>query len=300
MMSVRSNCPVPKKRPLLKSARVYPPSKTDGGVARPGLRERLRAVFSTPEWQRWKRIAAGLLVVWMAGAAFPPAPPPAGAELDQNWVLGLNMAQAQHLVPGREIIWTYGPLGALSQPDPAGGRVWWPLVYRLGMYGLWVAALMRLRRRPWIVLVFGLAALLDPFLASDHLELALYAFTLLALIDDGWPRKVELGILGFLAGVALLGKVSLGIQALAMLAGVGFAIQWRERRGIAEIGTAFLLAAATVVGLYWASTGDIASLPLYFRNTLELMAGYSESMSLPGPMWQGVTACLFGGARWVR
>ena len=285
-----------KKRPFAKPARVDLRSKRDAGVVRPGLRERLTTLFSTPEWQRRKRIAAVLLVIWMAGAAFPPAPPPAGAELDQNWVLGLNMAQAQHLAPGREIIWTYGPLGALSQPDPAGGRVWWPLVYRLGMYGLWVAALVRLRRRPWIVLVFGLAALLDPFLASDHLESALYAFTLLALIDDGWPRKVELGILGFLAGVALLGKVSLGIQALAMLAGVGFAIQWREKRGFAEVGAAFLLAAATVVGLYWASTGDIASLPLYFRNTLELMAGYSESMAMPGPTWQVVLALLAVGA----
>src|ERR1035441_7442972 len=230
--------PVSKKRPFAKPARVDLRSKKDAGVVRPGLRERLTTLFSTPEWQRRKRIAAVLLVVWMAGAAFPPAPPPAGAGMGPElglgvdigpgphpgaagggdwrryWVWGLNMAQAQHLVPGREIIWTYGPLGALSQPDPAGGRVWWPLVYRLGMYGLWVAALVRLRRRPWIVLVFGLAALLDPFLASDHLELALYAFTLLALIDDGWPRKVELGILGFLAGVALLGKVSLGIQAL--------------------------------------------------------------------------------------
>src|ERR1035437_7423699 len=241
--------PVSKKRPFAKPARVDLRSKRDAGVVRPGLRERLTTLFSTPEWQRRKRIAAGLLGIWMAGAAFPPAPPPAGAGMGPKLGLGADIAPGPPLVPGREIIWTYGPLGALSQPDPAGGRVWWPLVYRLGMYGLWVAALMRLWRRPWIVLVFGLAALLDPFLASDHLELALYAFTLLVFLDNGRPRRLELGILGFLAGVALLGKVSLGIQALAMLAGVGFAIQWRERRGIAEIGAAFLLAAATVAGL---------------------------------------------------
>ena len=303
---------MPRRRPRPKSARAYSPSKSfaeptseppserpserDAGVVRPGLRERLRTLFATAEWQRSKQIAAVLLVVWMAGAAFPSAPPPAGTALDQSWILGLNMAQAQHLVPGREIIWTYGPLGALSLPDAAGGRVWLPLIYRLGMYGLWVAALMRLRRRPWIVLVFGLAALLDPFLTSEHLELALYAFTLLVWLDDGWPRKLELGILGFLTGVALLGKVSIGVEAVGMLAGVGFAIQWRERRGMAEIGAAFLLVAATVVGLYWAVTGDIASLPLYFRNALELMAGYSESMSWPGPMWQVVVALLGVGA----
>src|ERR1035441_6266967 len=90
---------VPRKRPRAKFARAHSPpkspvksfaeprsvpafadpSKTDGCVARPGLRERLRAVFSTPEWQRRKRIAAVLLVIWMAGAPFPPAPPPAGA-----------------------------------------------------------------------------------------------------------------------------------------------------------------------------------------------------------------------------
>jgi len=226
----------------------------------------------------------------MVLATFPAGPAPEGPELDQSWTLALNIAHAQGLVAGKDVIWTYGPLGYLSNPSPAAGGKFLPLLYRLGVYSLWAAALIRLRRRPWMVLTLGLAALLDPFVATDHLEVAVYAGALLVLTDAPRWRDIELLVLAFLAGVSLLGKESLGIQAVAILVCLMAMLFWRDRRWPRQILAPLGVLVATVTGLYWAWTGDPASLPLYFRNSLELISGYSENMSTPGAAWQVVLA----------
>ncbi len=243
--------------------------------------------FLAGAWVRWGSPALIVLSVWMMLAAFPAGPAPDGTELDQSWALALNLAHSQGLVAGKDVVWTYGPLGYLSQPSPASGQKYVPLFYRLGIYGLWGAVLIRLRRRPWMVLALGLAALLDPFVVTDHLEMAIYAVTLLALVDDSprW-RDAGLSLLALLAGIALLGKVSLGLQAAVMLACVAILLFWRNRSWTRQILAPAAILLVTVTALFWASTGDLGSLPLYFRNSLQITSGYSENMSILGPAWQ--------------
>ena len=168
----------------------------------------MRSFFDRPAV---RRIILLLLSTWCLLVAFPALPPPGGMGLDPSWVLGINRAHVQGLVMGRDLVWTYGPLGYLSIPSPAGQHMWPAFLYRILMYLLWCAGLVRLccrlvtpRRGAWIALLFGVAAAMDPFLAGDHLEAASLVLGLLILLDEPRWKSIELLLLSLLAATAML------------------------------------------------------------------------------------------------
>src|SRR5580693_4453453 len=116
---------------------------------------------------RQTQILLVLVVAWLALVALPAIPPDMTGGLDPGWVIGLNMAHAQGLLHGKDIVWTYGPLGYLLYPDASGHDLYRVLGYRLGVYLLWCAALLRLcfvesRLKEWIVILIAVCVLLDP------------------------------------------------------------------------------------------------------------------------------------------
>jgi len=237
-----------------------------------------------------------VFALWLALAAMPGVPGPSGTGLE-SWVLGLSMAHARGLVHGRDIIWTYGPMGFLSLPDPASGSMGLVLLFHLSLYLLWAGALVRLalslrNQAPvWSVFLIGVSAILEPTLAGDHLELAFFTITALALLEtDGW-RVWEMALLAFLAAVGFMVKVSLGIQfaiTFACLLAVTFR-SWRPKAywiAIAASPPFFTFA------LYWIFTGSPAWFFSYVRHALSITAGYSDSMGLAGPLWQPVAALI--------
>jgi hypothetical protein len=78
--------------------------------------------------------------------AVPALPFAMGPGLDAGWVMGLSMAHAQGLEPGREFVFTYGPLGYLMYPDPATVPAALALGARLAIWLLWAAGLVLLLR----------------------------------------------------------------------------------------------------------------------------------------------------------
>ena len=58
------------------------------------------------------------LLLWVAVAALPTPPALLGIGLDASWGYALNIAHTQHLVFGKDVAFTYGPLGYLTVPDP--------------------------------------------------------------------------------------------------------------------------------------------------------------------------------------
>src|SRR5579864_9262211 len=59
------------------------------------------------------------------------------AGLDATWLFALNNAAAQHLLMGRDIVWTSGPLSYLASPQDIGNN----LALGLGcQVALWILA----------------------------------------------------------------------------------------------------------------------------------------------------------------
>src|ERR1039458_7163293 len=83
-----------------------------------------------------RRIALLTLAIWCVLAAFPALPPQTRLGLDPSWVLGINLAHAQGLEMGRDLVWPYGPLAYLSIPNPAGQHMWLAFLYRLLVYAV--------------------------------------------------------------------------------------------------------------------------------------------------------------------
>jgi hypothetical protein len=252
------------------------------------------------------RIALVLLVAWCALIAFPALPPPTGLGLDPSWVLGINLAHVQGLAMGRDLVWTYGPLAFLSIPNPAGQHIWPGFLYRMSMYLLWCAVLLRLcvwLVPPlcgfWMATLFGIVAAMDPFLAGDHLEAAALVLSLTILVDESRWKSIELFLLSLLAAAAMLVRYNLGVELIGVF--LALALQKDVRRQAFPAIAALPIA---ILGLYVAATGHITSLWPYFRNGWELASGYSEAMSVPGPplaVFATLVAlvCVFGAALWI-
>ncbi len=242
---------------------------------------------------RWYAPAVAL---WVVIAAIPVIPGFAAVGLDESWVVALSMAHNQGLVHGKDIIWTYGPLAYLSLPSFPSGQPDLVLVYHLGIYLLWALALIRLARASrnrapaWSVFMIGIVAILEPTLVGDHLELAIFTWAALVLVDDGRFRFLDTVVLAFLAAVALLVKVSLGVQAALTFLCI-LAVLWRQRPKAQLAAVAACLPVFTFV-LYWASTGSAGSFFSYLWYALNLSSGYSDSMGMPGPLWQAVVVVI--------
>ena len=264
------------------------------GSQQPGPESKWRFTMTGRPWMH--QAIRIVLALWLAMAAIPGAPGPSGAGLE-SWVLGLSMAHAQGLAHGKDIIWTYGPMGFLSLPDPASGSMALVLLYQLGLYLLWAGALVRLalslrNQAPTLsVFLIGAVAILEPTLAADHLELAFFTIAALTLLETGRWRLLEMELLAFLSAVGLMVKVSLGIQ-FAIVFTCLLAAAFRNWRPKAHwIATAGSLPVFTFA-LYWIFAGSPASFFLYLRNAGYIAAGYSDSMSYPGPLWQPVAALI--------
>jgi hypothetical protein len=247
--------------------------------------------------------APPVVAVWLALAALPGLPGPMRAGLDPSWVLGMSMAHTQGLTYGKDIIWTYGPLGYLMFPSPGNAGtdpMYLVLAYKLGIYLLWVLALVRLSfaaasgLRLWVVALVGFAAILDPL--GDYLPLAVFAWSLLIVLDRSRWRRVDLAILAFLAALEFMVKINAGVEAGCLFASVLIVVYFQEapfsRAGKWQIAGVALLLPFFVVLLYTAATGGVASLAAYIRNSLDMAFGYSEAMSLNGPYAQVLLAIV--------
>src|ERR1700728_2881165 len=156
-----------------------------------------------------------LTVLYVALISLPDPPKSYGTGLDASWMLGLNLAHARGMVAGRDVIFTYGPLGYLLYPEPVSGTPVLALMFRLGLYLLSIAALCRLAwimqwkvAAFWIALILGLGVVLDALPEENRVILTITALALLILADRSDWRYAELSLLGLLTGLGCLVKLN--------------------------------------------------------------------------------------------
>ena len=258
-----------------------------------------------------------LLLTWRT-LALTPQP-----SLDNSWRAGLHMAAHMNLVWGRDVVFTYGPLGFLDNPvyyyDDTGALA---LVFRIATHlvllGLLWVTLSRYIGVIWAFLFLLVAgALLDEPLLDDPLPLIAFALaTSYVLAEPARRRGGGLAfpaVMGTVGGAAMLIKINSGATTLALVAVAALAVGSR-RRTLEALGAA---TGGAVIGLLagWIVTGQpLAALPDYVHNAARVVSGYSATMQLEDPSlrWQLTSALalllIAGGvcftstqprARWV-
>ena len=244
-----------------------------------------------------------LVLSLLAVVRLSPAMPTAA--FDDAWPLALDDAAARHLVFGRDVLFTFGPLSAIytGQYHPRTDRL-------MVAGGLVVAAALAsglavVARQGTIF-----AALLAPLLIAsvsvrDPVFMVLPLLLLSVAIGLSQPpdraaavpvSRLGVGALVLLTSTdALLSvvKLSFGTEALPLASLAVFALVLRRR-----IGLAILVVLSYAVSLpgYWTVSGQsLADLPAYIGSVPEILRGYAEGAAYDGPATDIVLYLLAAG-----
>lgn len=224
-----------------------------------------------------------LLVYALIVSILPLNPwmPVRGAE--SSWRVAVNRAAAEHLVFGRDFVFTYGPYGGvLTRTYEPGIHLIVSLAATALAAGYVTAALIALRdARPAVLISAGSALIL---LASSDLDglAMLYPLAMVCALGrlrwQGAVRLLAIAVLAIPLGLLPLTKASVLPVVIAGIAvGVVLLLHRRDRLG------ALLLLATTGLSLagWWVAVGQpVSGLASYLRSSWQMISGYSEAMSL--------------------
>jgi hypothetical protein len=261
----------------------------------------------------WRRAGSVVLVVavavfsWWIESSLTPA-----ASLDNSWAVGLSLAIARGLVFGKQVVFTYGPLGLAAVPRAVS-----PGTLALGLLGaatMWLAlaalVLRSLRRRlPWPIAVLVAILALNivasaPLPVLDEIAFGLVAITLAQPPARARQAARTLAVAGgVLAGLALLVKLNDGVGTTAIIT-VGLLGCVNRRRHLTIGALTFVL---TTV-LAWLALGQpLNALPDYIHTGIALVQGYVDAMGYnllgAGAQWELLTvilsAVVLSAAAWL-
>jgi hypothetical protein len=251
----------------------------------------------------------GLIVAllgWQIGFQTP------GPGLDPSWNAGLAMAVDQGLHFGKEVVFTYGPLGFLNTRMVFfGGLSVLSFLYAAALYVLFCIGLVWALRRALPLL----AAMVVAFVAVAWLPVPLLEIGLLtAVFACFWLLEGErseralwvfvVAAATFAAPAALI-KLSTGplVAVILLIALIG------ARAGGRRIAAYVVLFVAEVLVLWLATGQSLGDIPAFIGHTIEISSGYSSAMlrSTDVAPWK-VTAAVFAaigsglalvGAAWL-
>jgi hypothetical protein len=229
--------------------------------------------------------------------------------LDSSWQAGIEMATHQGLSFGREVVFTYGPLGFLSdQPS-----TWFSSLGVLGFLyllferiavsaALFLGARQAFGRSVWGTAAAALLAALVASLIGDFAEtgvLMVVAAWALRSRVEGRRAQVLAALLGAATAVELMNKISVGVAFLLMTTVLLIALPQRRWSVVLTGGGT----AVVVFIVLWLVLGQpITAIPDYVRASIEISGGYTPAMSAdePGADWiYLVYFALLAAGLWV-
>ena len=218
--------------------------------------------------------------------------------LDPSWITGLYMAALEHLSFGKDIIFTYGPLGFLAEPAPVDHTLWAiSLLFNLLVYALFFICIYYLLRRAsakWYhyVALAPLLVLAIPavdFLLPLAISIALY----LVVMDDkpGVKDWACLTGISFLCAVGTLMKFNMAIVFGAVII-ISFVAFWANKKSL-KYGAFLFVSYFIFLILSWIAVGQRPALLIdYVLYGIDISKGYS-AMALGGFWYQSITLLLF-------
>jgi hypothetical protein len=258
------------------------------------------------------RLAAAVCWLVLVLFLFPGVGNSLGRGLEPSWAYAVNALSGTGRLPGRDVAFTYGPLGWLFVPADLAHHVVLSLFFWLGMHALFALALARVLRR---ASTFGALAFTGFLLASHTLGLSAdYGLVLtlgLLLLPDLFaaaPYRVPWApaLAAALTVVFGLIKLSFGLSAVALLGSFGLVAFVRRQPGrgrlLAAMAGGASLALAVAVPLVFGGLGNAWR---WLSLQGELARGYASGMEQPaaaadvasGVLALGLVAGLFLGAR---
>jgi hypothetical protein len=230
-----------------------------------------------------------VLLVGVIVFTFPIPIQPLRSGLDPSWMAGINWASAQRLVFGRDVMFTYGPLGFALMPVDCAGADWrWvAMAGQMCLYGIcWLSVgLVLAHIQAWedelLFCVCATAALLKED-GGGAVILTVLGFLVVSLRRD----SLRLTLLAtVLSGCGLFIKFNLGVSCCAAVLAWFLLRASREPWKVA-VGKGVAVAGswvATIVAVNWACGGGWTDLVRFVGYSLRIAADYSSQMATSGP-----------------
>jgi hypothetical protein len=254
---------------------VERPHRAAGNTPRPASTSVGRRARTLANWLWW------LTPVLIIGGAGVQMPQPSMPGFESGWNMALSWAHRHGVQFGRELTFTYGPLGYLSVPivggEPPLSRLLWevPGKFLLAAVLVWLTAGIPRWRQVGLWMLFVTAAIMFP----ETLLLVAIALITLRWLLAARPRSSQLVVAGVLFGLFGLIKFTCFLAAGACGAiGIAWIVlsdrHWRR----APLTPA---AAAITYLTIWILLGQrVGNLPDYVISSLRVANGFAAAMSI--------------------
>jgi hypothetical protein len=211
-----------------------------------------------------------------------------GVGLDPSWAWAINTLPYTGRLPGRDVVFTYGPLGWLLMPAAIQGNLMWAVAFHVVLQALFAVGLARALRGVPPGRGFLFAGLwLASFLLGLSLEARLLLTVALLLAPElQAPRRIPWApaLAGALASFYVLLKMNLGVNAGALVFIFCALLLLRRRPGR---GRAILAAVAggalTILIAVPAVFGSPGNFLRWLGLEAEIVKGYAAAMRLEAP-----------------
>lgn len=240
---------------------------------------------------RADRVARGAFAVVLFLAIFTYPNPPA-MELDASWRMALTTALVEGWQFGRDIVFTYGPLGFLMG-NTYSGVVFWPfLAWQAATAAAFTAVIYRqgLRLTGYGRAFYWGAMILLCIGYTDALIMVVMLTVAAELVRDA-GRPQGLGTAAAVMGFAVLAAVkftNLLAAGFVILVVAALELHLRRPAAAARLVLGYGLAFLAI----WVACGqNPLNLPAYIANSLEISSGYEQTMGIASPaapFWKGV------------
>lgn len=247
---------------------------------------------------------AAALLVYVIILTFPDLIIKTRFDADYSWYVGLHKAAQEGFVFGKDIVFTYGPLGFLTVPILIDTTTWlYSALYTLGVYAMFVFACCLFIKKEkasflkTIIFAILFIAVFKGLLIRPgndfNLQLAIFIFTYLYIRSEG--NLISLCAIAFLYSVLPFIKFS-SVPA-GGLAGAIFIIillfYKRRKEAAVFLITSFVL--FCILGLLL--IGPPSAIYKYLYGSWQIASGYSDAMGVNGPedlMDTALFAAIFG------
>jgi len=247
----------------------------------------------------WVYLSAG----WLYG--LPLGIPLSPTGVDPSWQAALGWAAELHLTHGRDLVFTYGPLGYLFNPVfGAHGPVLFTFLIRvvartgIALYFALETRSAMARGQPSIIPVFAFSLALALAPTNDLAAVFLVLVLTQATAHSAW---LPCALAGLASGLLLLAKFNNGIQCLSTLAvlAIAGALQRRRPAGLVKTMGAAAGGLAVAILACW-MTGSVAPVP-FLTDSWRLASSYSQlSLGRPAEELIAFTSLLFLGALFLQ
>lgn len=201
--------------------------------------------------------------------------------LDRSWIAVIAWASHHHLQFGRDIIFTYGPLGYLLYPINLPIVYWPALALKTVLHIVLLTMLFVLSaglhpvRRAALILTAVIAAYYHP-LTTQVFMIVMASWVI--FFQQPRNRLLQAVAVMFLSLTFLMKGTDTLLVLPILIAGLGYLIWQRDTRSLAVTLVGLVIGTAAI----WSLAGQrLSNLPAYGRSILELSRGYGEAMSYP-------------------